>query len=328
MLQHLLRPLRRILRLLLPIAIVLLILVLIVRSWTINHVSKEDLAAEGSKEVVTDLNAITNISCQNGSETLVFHTDKSGKWYWIDETFPLDQEAVTEFAQLLSTFAPSVTVVSGENLNLDDYDLSTPLYTLGFTTAGGESTTYYFGKATESGGTYMMSSTNGTTIYMAPSNLSSFVKKSLYDYCITDSFPLLSPENVSAFTVTGKDSSVTYTRTISETDSSISWHNRGRDVTQNGTFVACMENLISLAYDSCLVWNPVEESLDICGLNDPCMTVTIQYTDPNQRECELTLSIGNARNDTQYFAAWSAKNAIYAISKSAVNGLLAAAGVN
>lgn len=328
MLQRLLRPLRRIFNLLLPVAIVLLLLVLIVRSWTLNHVSKEDLAAESAKEIVADLNAITNISCQNGSETLVFHRDENGKWFWIDETFPLDQDAVTEFVEILSTFTPSVAVVSGENLNLDDYDLSTPLYTLVFTTAGGESTTYYFGKSTESGGAYLMSAANGTTVFMAPNNLLDFVKMGLYDYCVTDSFPLFSPENVSSFTIKSGDSSLLYTRAITEADSAIHWYNRGRDVTENGTFIACMENLISLSYDACLVWNPVEESLDICGLSDPCMTVTIQYADPNQRECELTLSIGNARNDTQYFAAWSAKNAIYAINKSAVNGLLAAAGVN
>ena len=325
MLHRLLRPLRRILNLLIPVALVLLLLFLIARSWAINHVSKDDLAAETATSAVTDLNAITNISCQNGSETLAFHRGEDGKWYWIDETFPLDQDAANQFVQILSTFTPSVTVASGENLNLDDYDLSTPPYSLSFTTAGGESTTYHFGKSTDSGGAYMMTSANGTTVYMAPNNLIALVKKSLYDYCVTDSFPLLSPETVSSFTVKGKDTEITYTRTVLESDSSIYWYNRGRDVTENGTFVACMENLISLSYDACLVWNPVEESLNVCGLNDPRATVTIQYTDANQRECELVLSIGNARNDTQYFAAWSAKNAIYSISKTAVNGLLAAA---
>lgn len=328
MLQRLRRPLRRLLGLLTPIAIVLLILFLIARSWAINHVNKEDLAADAAKEVVADLNAIVNISCQNGSETLAFHCGADGKWYWIDETFPLDQDAAAEFVQILSTFTPSVTVASGENLNLDDYDLSTPLYTLTFTTAGGESTTYQFGKSTDSGGAYMMTAANGTTVFMAPSNLSSIVKKSLYDYCLTDQFPLLSPETVSSFKVKSESADILYTRTILDTDSSIYWYNRGRDVTENGTFLACMENLISLSYDECLVWNPVEDSFKVCGLNDPRMTVTIQYTDPNQRECELVLSIGNARNETQYFATWNTKNAIYAISKTAVNGLLAAAGVN
>lgn len=327
MLRYLSRSLRRIIRLLLPFAIVLLLLFLIVRSWTINHVSKEDLAAEVASEVTTDPNAIVNFSCQNGSETLAFHLGADGKWYWIDETFPLDQEAVSHFVQILSTFTPSVTVASGESLNLDDYELSTPLYTLSFTTAGGETTTYQFGKSTDSGGTYMMSSANSATVFMAPNNLSSLLKKTLYDYCITDSFPLLSPETVSSFTVKGGETEITYTRTILEADSTIYWYNRGRDVTENGTFIACMENLISLSYDSCLVWNPVADSLKVCGLDQPRLTVTIQYTDANQRECELVLFIGNERNDSQYFAAWSAKNAIYSINKTAVNGLLAAANV-
>lgn len=327
MLQRLRRPLRRFLGLLIPIGIVALILFLIARSWAINHVSKDELAAEAANEAIADTNAITSFSCQNGSETLAFHLGEDGKWYWIDETFPLDQDAALTFVQLLSTFIPSVTVASGENLNLDDYDLSTPLHTLSFTTAGGETTTYYFGKSTDSGGAYMMTAANGTAVFMAPSNLTTLVKKNLYDYCVTDSFPLLSPETVSSFTVKGKEKEITYTRTILETDSSIYWYNLGRDVSENSTFVACMENLISLSYDACLVWNPVADSFKVCGLNAPRMTVTIQYTDPNQRECELVLSIGNERNDTQYFATWNNTNAIYSINKTAVNGLLAAVGV-
>ena len=328
MLRYLSRSLRRIIRLLLPVAIVLLIIFLIVRSWTINHVSKEELAAENVSEAVTDVNAITSLSCQNGTETLAFHLGADGKWYWIDETFPLDQEAVGNFVQLLSTFTPSVTVASGESLNLDDYDLSTPLHTLSFTTAGGETTTYQFGKSTDSGGAYMMTSASSATVFMAPSSLTSLLKKTLYDYCVTDSFPLLSPETVSSFTVKGSEAAITYTRTVLETDSSIYWYNRGRDVTENGTFLACMENLISLSFDSCLVWNPVEDSLKVCGLDQPRLTVTILYTDANQRECELVLFIGNECNDSQYFAAWSAKNAIYSINKTVVNGLLAAANVS
>ncbi|MBR6677363.1 MAG: DUF4340 domain-containing protein [Oscillospiraceae bacterium] len=325
MLRRIFRPLRRLLNLLLPIAVILLILFLIIRSWSINHVSKDDLAAESASEIAVDPNAIVNISCQNGSETLAFHLKEDGKWYWIDESFPLDQEAVADFAQLLTTFTPSVTVASGEHLNLDDYELGTPPYSLSFTTAGGVSTTYHFGKATDSGGSYMMTSANGTTVYMAPSSLTALTKKGLYDYCLIDSFPLLSPETVSSFTVQSKETMHTYTRAIMEADSSIYWYNRGRDVTENGTFLACMENLISLSFAECLVWNPVEESIAVCGLDEPRLTVTIQYTDPNQRECELILSIGNERNDTQYFATWSNRNAIYAINKDAVKGLLAAA---
>lgn len=327
MLRRLRRPLRRFLKLLIPVGIVVLLLFLIVRSWTINHVIKDDLAAESAGEVAADLNAITNISCQNGSETLAFHLGADGKWYWIDETFPLDQDAALAFVQLLSTFTPSVTVASGENLNLDEYDLSTPLHTLSFTTAGGDTTTYQFGKSTDSGGAYMMTSTNATTIFMAPSNLTALLKKSLYDYCVTDSFPLLSPENISSFTVKGKETEITYTRMITQDQSSIRWHSSGRDVTENSTFISCMENLISLSYDACLVWNPVADSFQVCGLTEPHATVTIQYTDPNQRECELVLFLGNERNDTQYFAAWSNTNAIYSINKTAVNGLLAAANV-
>lgn len=327
MIQRFRRPLRRFLDLLVPIAVVLVILFLIVRSWTINHVSEEDLAAETADVMAKDLSAITNIMCQNGSETLVFHLNEDGKWYWIDETFPLDQDAVNEFADVLTTFTPSTVVASGENLDMDSYELSTPLYTLSYTNAGGNTATYHFGK-TSGTGTYMKVAGNDATVYTAPANLTNLVQKGLYDYCITDSFPLLSPETVSSFTVKGKDTSITYTRAVLDADSSIYWYNRGRDVTENGTFVACLDNLTSLSYDACLVWNPVEDSLAICGLNDPRMTVTIQYTDPNQRECELVLSIGNERNDTQYFATWSAKNAIYSIDKNAVNGLLAAASAN
>ena len=323
MMRRFARPLRRLLDMLVPVLIVAVILFAIARSWSINHVPKDQLAAEAAVMQTEDLSAIVSFSCENGTETLSFHLDESGTWRWIDETFPLNSEAVAAFAEELKNFTPTEQVASGENLDLDSYELSTPEHTLRYTTAGGETTTLQFGKTLEDGGTYFKYANNDAAIYVAPVALTTMVHQRLYDLCLTDTFPALNFDTVSKLTLTQGEKSVTYSRRTND-DGSFRWFCGSKDVTENATFLALMEELSTLSYDACLVWNPVADSLTTCGLDEPQLAAALEYTDANQRECDLTLFIGNERSDTQYFAAWSAKSAIYSIRKDAVDGLFAA----
>ena len=157
MMRRFARPLRRILDMLIPVLIVAVILFAIARSWAVNHVPKDQITPEAAVMQTEDPSAIVSISCENGTETLSFHLDENGTWRWIDETFPLNTEAVIAFAEELKNFTPIAQAASGENLDLDSYELSTPEHTLSYTTAGGETTTLQFGKTLENGGAYFNS---------------------------------------------------------------------------------------------------------------------------------------------------------------------------
>ncbi|MGM9662591.1 MAG: DUF4340 domain-containing protein [Oscillospiraceae bacterium] len=315
------RYVKRVLEVLVPVLLAGVVLFFIVRSWKTSRASAGAEGADGSAG--EDLSAVTSITCNNGQETLEFHRDESGQWRWIDEDYPLDSSQVEELASLLSRFSPTVTVDSGESVDLEAYGLDFPSYTAAFTTAAGETTSLCFGSARDDGDYYMKYEDDDTAVYVAGSYLVDKVRRGLYDLCLPEEFPALTAENVTALTIEGSGGSAVYqTR---KQGASLRWYHDGADVTGDAQFQAVLEALSSMTFTSCVVWDPAPESLKICGLKAPAVTLSVEYNDANDRACSLTLSVGNRRDEESYFASWSVSAAVYAIPQEAAAPLLAAA---
>ncbi len=308
----------RVLETLLLVLAAATILFFIVRSWRNSRPSEEG-AETGA--VTEDLSVINTISCYNGEETLVFTLGEDGRWRWIDESFPLDQEAVSDLLDALTSFVPTVTVASGETVDLGSYELDSPLYEVSYTTLGGETTALQFGKNADNGGAYVKYANDESTVYLSGAALLNQVTQGLYDYCEVPSFPALGSDNLQSVTFSSSKNSASYT--AKEQKGETRWYLGSHDATQSASFTAALEELSSLSFSSCLVWEPLEDSLAICGLSEPQGKIEVAYQDAAGRDVTLTVSLGNSRGDSEYFAVWSASNAIFTVRRDAVDSILA-----
>lgn len=310
------RGLSRVLETLLLVLCAATLLFFIARSW---RSSREAAQAAETGATAEDLSAVTSIRCNNGSETLTFTLDEEGQWHWIDESFPLDQDAVAGLLEALTAFTPTVTVASGETVDLASYDLSSPSCAVSYTTLGGETTALQFGKDADNGGAYVKYAEDDSAVYLAGASLMAQIRQSLSDYCVTPTFPALNGDTLKDFTLTAGESSAAYA--MREQKGENRWYSGGKDVTDSAAFVAALDELSALSFSECLVWSPVKQSLAICGLDAPQLTLEAGYRDAAGRDCTLTLSIGSARDEDSYFAVWSGSDAILALQKDSVNAL-------
>lgn len=312
----------RVLETLLLVLVAATILFFIVRSWRNSRPAEEGDAA--GSVVTEDLSVVNAVSCSNGTEELTFTLTEEGKWVWINESFPLDQKAVTEFVETLTSFVPTVTVASGETVDLGSYELDSPLYEVSYTTRGGETTALQFGKSAENGGAYVKYAGDESNVYLAGSVLVKQVKQGLYDYCTIPAFPALNADTIRSVTFASEKNSCAYTK--KETRGENRWYLGSHDVTQSITLAAALEELSGLSFSSILVWDPLEDSLAICELDVPRAEIVLEYVDAAGRDMSLTVSIGNDRDENNYFATRSDSNAIYTLRKSSVEHIMALIG--
>lgn len=308
----------RVLETLLLVLVAATILFFIVRSWRNSRPVEE--GAEAGSVVTEDLSYVNAITCYNGEEDITFHLGEDGKWAWIDSTFPLKHEAVAELAEALRSFVPTVTVASGETVDLGSYELSSPLYEVSYTTAAGETTALQFGKTADNGGSYVKYADDESTVYLAGASLLKLVRQGLYDYAIIPPFPALNSETLQSVTFSSGKNSVNYFTREQRGESR--WFLGSHDVTQNPSLTAALEELSALSFADFLVWGPLEDSLAICGLSSPRAEIELEYRDAAGRDVTLTVSIGDDRSANEYFASWSASNAIFTVRKDAVDSII------
>ncbi len=321
--HHLRRGLSRVLEPLLLILCAATLLFFIVRSW---RNSREAAANAETGTETEDLSVITAISCSNGTETLSFTLSEDGKWLWIDESFPVDQDAVNGLLEALTSFTPTVTAASGETVDLASYELDSPACEVSYTNAGGETTALQFGKDADNGGAYVKYAGDDSAVYLAGASLMAQIRQGLSTYCAPPAFPALTAESMQSITLTAGEEIAVYT--ARELKGETHWFSGGTDVTDDAAFTAAAATLSTLDFSECLVWAPLKKSLDICGLSAPACQLEIAYGDAAGRDCTLTLSLGGAQNGESRFAAWSGCDAIFTLPSSAVESLLALAGSN
>ncbi len=309
----------RVLRTLLLVLAAATVLFFIVRSWRNSRPAEE--GAEAGTAVTEDLSVVSAVSCDNGSEVLTFTLGEDGKWVWLDKALPLDQEAVNKLVDALTSFVPTVTAASGETVDLSSYELDSPLYEVSYTTRGGETTALQFGKSADNGGAYVKYANDESSVYLAGAALLRQVRQGLYDYCTVPAFPALNDETLRSVTFFSRKNSVTYT--MREQKGESRWYLGSNDVTQSIPLISAREEIAALAFSSILVWDPLADSLAICGLAEPYAKLEFAYVDAAGRDVTLTLSIGNERDENSYFATWSASNAVFTLEKSSVERILA-----
>ena len=85
--------------------------------------------------------------------------------------------------------------------------------------------------------------------------------------------------------------------TAQQTDDTVTWRSGGAHVTDDPTVRSLLEDLTALSFSRCVDYNPSDEAVTICGLDQPEAAVRLNYLTDSGTEAELGLSVGDRLPD-------------------------------
>ena len=242
--------------------------------------------------------AYTSLTYDNGTATLSFSQDEAGAWYWTaDESFPLEDTVILEILDLLSSWKPQQTLT--DEAALENSGLDEPSASLTASTADGTSTTVLFGKTTTDGTSYYVR-LNGdeSTVYIIADTLYQLMSTSIYDMCRLPELSALTETQIRSVTIEGAgENPISVVLTAQQTDDTVTWRSGGANVTDDPTVRSLLEDLTALSFSRCVDYNPSDEAVTICGLDQPEAAVRLNYLTDSGTEAELVLSVGDRLPD-------------------------------
>lgn len=292
----------------------------------------EEEAAQDAASVITETEAsYSALSYDNGTATLSFQLDESGKWVWADDPeFPLDDSTIQSILTLLTNLKPQQTITDGDTL--EAYGLDQPVATLTATKPDGGTLTIALGNTTTDGNSYyMLMNGQESPVYIISNSLYTEMTKTIYDMCDLPELPDLTEENIQSVTIEGAASTLLRpinreTSTDEETGEetvSVTWAAGGEDVTGNADTASLLAELGALTLTKCVDYKPTDEAAELCGFDDPLATVTVLYLDETGQEQTLVLTFGSENLDqTGYYVQLGEDSTIYQMDTSSVDTIL------
>lgn len=295
----------------------------------------EEEAAQDAASVITETEAsYSALSYDNGTATLSFQLDESGKWVWADDPeFPLDDSTIQSILTLLTNLKPQQTITDGDTL--EAYGLDQPVATLTATKPDGGTLTIALGNTTTDGNSYyMLMNGQESPVYIISNSLYTEMTKTIYDMCDLPELPDLTEENIQSVTIEGAASTLLRpinreTSTDEETGEetvSVTWAAGGENVTGNADTASLLAELGALTLTKCVDYKPTDEAAELCGFDDPLATVTVLYLDETGQEQTLVLTFGSENLDqTGYYVQLGEDSTIYQMDTSSVDTILSVA---
>ena len=231
----------------------------------------EEEAAQDAASVITETEAsYSALSYDNGTATLSFQLDESGKWVWADDPeFPLDDSTIQSILTLLTNLKPQQTITDGDTL--EAYGLDQPVATLTATKPDGGTLTIALGNTTTDGNSYyMLMNGQESPVYIISNSLYTEMTKTIYDMCDLPDLPDLTEENIQSVTIEGAASTLLRpinreTSTDEETGEetvSVTWAAGGEDVTGNADTASLLAELGALTLTKCVDYKPTDEAAE------------------------------------------------------------------
>ena len=327
----------KLLELLLLLGLAAVVAVFAVRSWRNMHSGTEEDSADTA---AVQTKAVTALTYSNASATLSFALNDEKQWFWTEyPDYPLDTAHVEALAELLSSFAPALYQADADEDTLDNAGLITPEYSLSVTYSDSETLSVQFGGATDDGSRYMhyTDEERSGDIYLADAALVEALDKSIYDMYRLESLPQLTERLIDYVTVTctvttGEgDAAVTEeesrTYTMKEKDGSYFWYCGVRKAENDAGVGLLTDALVKLKLNRCLVWQPIGESLQLCGLRPSLATVEIGYFGDRDKSYSFTLSVGALCGESERYVRLNGSGPIYCMDAELLTPFLTIAGV-
>ncbi len=323
----------------------ILVVAIQLNSW---NTTRQEAAEDAAIPRILTLDDVTGVTFVDGDSSLEFLLNDDGEWYWADdEDFLLDDTAVSTVAELAEDFQAGTSFEIADDLSA--YGLEDSELQVIYTTEDGDTYTVLVGGTT--GDYYYAMLEDGDTIYTIDETLSTYLVYTLYDMADLADYPSLSSDIIQDVTLTSGDSEITFTigevevevsddededaDSSAEADASASssepeteieyhWFMDGEDVTDQSQITSLNTEVDSIAVSSLAAFKPDDEALEVYGLNDPTLTVTVRYTDEDDDGSDITvtsvLTVGGYYEDEDaYFCTLDTNpNEVYLISASSI----------
>jgi len=292
------RRLVTVLSTILAILVIAVLIVLGIRYRESRAAAEKPAQIDPAANTVVDHNAYTKLFYETEAFTLSFTRDEQGKWHWDgSEDFPLNDATVTEILALLTAWNPQQTLK--DEAALKDSGVDKAIRTLIATTENGATTTLVFGRPTTDGTSYYVQ-LNGdeSTVYIVADTLYNMMDTPIYDMCRLPQLPTLEEEMIQSIAISRlaeEDGQLAPFTVLSaqhtEDGSFAGWRSNGANVTDDPFVTALLEDITALAITRCVLFEPSDEAVTICGFDEPAAGLTVVYT-ANGAEHSLTLTIG------------------------------------
>lgn len=257
---------------------------------------KEEIANSDEVILEIDPDSVTTLSWTIEDKTLAFHKDES--WlYDEDEAFPVDDEKITELLSQFSEFGVSFIIENVEDYA--QYGLDAPECTIDLATAD-QTYEIKLGNFSQMDEQRYVDIGDGNVYLVATDPMESFDVE-LSDLILDDEIP--SFDQVSHITFAGSESyTVTYEensgKSYSADDVYFNQEGKPLDTSLVDGYLSDISNVDLSEY---VTYNATADELEQYGMNDPELTVTVDYSYTNEDEEEVSdtfvVSIARAPND-------------------------------
>lgn len=286
-----------------------ILIVACVATFAVTQMKKEKEQIKTSGEIVLEVSSddVTSLSWEYGETALAFHKDEN--WlYDEDEAFPVDEETIHEMLEQFEAFG--VSFIIEEVTDYSMYGLDEPVCTIKFST-GEQSYEITLGDFSNMDSERYVSIGDGN-VYLAkvdPLDKFDAVLRDMirHDEDLSyDRVTQIKFEGIENYTIFYEEEStatycaddVYYTERDGET--------LPLDTDRVGTYLESMTTLNPTNY---VTYNVTEEELASYGLDDPELTITVDYTykDEDDNEVSDTFVISVSRDAEKLAAAEEAE---------------------
>ena len=202
------------------------------------------------------------------------------------------------------------TVTDGQELSV--YGLETPAKYI-TVTADGEDATYYVGEETTDGRWYVLTP-DGRVLY-ASAESKALLSRSIYDMAVLPQLPVIAPEKIVSVTILTPERTVAFL-----TDEDGIRRSARQDVTARTA--ALVEELGALTVTACVDYDPAEGAAAVCGLDEPALTLAMNYLSDTGADKALTLAVGLPTGDGGRYVTLDGETTIYRMEEASLAQLL------
>lgn len=257
---------------------------------------KEEIA--NSDEVILEIptDSVTSLSWTIGDETLAFHKDES----WIydeDSAFPVDEEKISDLLSQFSEFGVSFIIENVEDYG--QYGLDDPECTIDIATAE-QSYEIKLGDFSQMDEQRYVDIGDGN-VYLVSTDPMDAYDVELSDLILNDEIPDF--ESVSHITFAGTESyTVTYEEDSGKSYSADDvYFNPDGEPLDSDLVDSYLSSLSGVDLSEYVTYNVTDEELETYGMNDPELTVTVDYSTLDEEDEEVfgtvVVSIARAPDD-------------------------------
>lgn len=290
------------------LVILLTVLVVLVVAYVVTGQLKKKSAEKENEQkqiAVLDMSDITSIQYTNGTNTMSF-IKEGGTWYSeSDKEFPLQQSSLKTMAETFGTLSANRELTDGDTLA--DYGLEEPQYTITLKDADGEQQNIYTGNA--AGEDYYMTVGDKEKIYTVDYSVVNAMNFDLDSMLQKDTFPSIGADNIKKVTITKVGETTEY-----DADNS----DQSDDITAIGG------GLGAAYFVDCVDYSVQADELAQYGLDEAQRTtVTVVYTDSDDKEQTFTLYVGGRdESDAYNYVQMDGSKMVNTMTKETVNNIL------